>query len=244
MLENIKVVLIQTFHPGNIGAIARAMKNMGLSQLILVNPVAFPNAEADARAGNAIDILEQAIVVNSLAMAIEECTLVIAASARSRSIPLPVLNPERAAEELAAEAKQAQVALVFGRERMGLHNEDLALCHKHVVINANPDYPVLNISQAVQILCYEIFKVSQTVIMPNSEKKPNQYPVNKDLEAFYSFMELTLTETGFINPAHPLQAMKHYRAFIKRARPTKRELTLLRGMVASILKSAQTRLNP
>jgi tRNA (cytidine32/uridine32-2'-O)-methyltransferase len=233
MLENIKIVLVQTFHPGNIGAVARAMKNMGLSQLVLVNPVDFPSQEAVSRAGNATDILAQARVVDTLEEALEDCTLIVATSARSRSTPLPMLTPESTASELLAESTQSQVALVFGRERMGLHNDDLKLCHKHVMIDANPEYPVLNISQAVQILCYEIFKATKNQI---PEKSAVPYPANREIETFFKFMESTLKKTGFINKAHPHQAMNHLRAFMRRARPTKGELKLLTGMVVSLLK--------
>jgi tRNA (cytidine32/uridine32-2'-O)-methyltransferase len=234
MLENIKIVLVQTFHPGNIGAVARAMKNMGLSQLVLVNPVDFPSDEAISRAGNATDLLEQAQVVDSLEKALEDCTLIVATSARSRSMPLPMLSPEGAASELLAESHKASVALVFGRERMGLHNDDLKLCHKHVIIDANPEYPVLNISQAVQILCYEIFKATKNTVAESDEAP---YPANREIEHFFSFIESTLKQTGFINKAHPHQAMNHLRAFMRRARPTKGELKLLTGMVVSLLKS-------
>ncbi len=141
MLGNIKIVLIQTYHPGNIGAVARAMKNMALSNLVLVNPVQFPHPEADSRAGQALDLLKSATVVDSLELAIKDSTLVIATSARQRGTPLPLLDIRSAASELVQESQHDSVAVVFGRERMGLSNADIQKCHKQLVIPANPEYP-------------------------------------------------------------------------------------------------------
>lgn len=233
MLSNIKIVLIQTFHPGNIGAAARAMKNMGLSQLVLVNPVDFPSDEATSRAGQATDLLENVQIVSSLKEAISDCSLVVATSARDRSIPLPALSAAAAGNKLVGEAQKAQVALVFGRERMGLHNTDIQQCHMQVNIDANPEYPVLNISQAIQILCYEIFQASGA---GNIEHDESEYPLHRELELFYEHLEATLNDSGFINPAHPGQAMEHFRALYRKARPTKKELQLLRGSLTSFKK--------
>lgn len=233
MLSNIKIVLIQTFHPGNIGAAARAMKNMGLTQLVLVNPVDFPSDEATSRAGQATDLLENVQIVSSLEEAIADCSLVVATSARDRSIPLPAMSARQAGVKLSSEAKQAQVALVFGRERMGLHNSDIQQCHMQVNIDANPVYPVLNISQAIQILCYEIFQASEDDGIEHDE---NEYPLHKELELFYGHLETTLASSGFINDSHPGQAMEHFRALYRKARPTKKELQLLRGSLASLQK--------
>ena len=144
-LDNIRIVLVNTSHPGNIGAVARAMKNMGLTQLVLVNPVDFPNEEATSRAGSATDLLEHAFIVEKLEDAIADCTLVIATRARNRSVELPALGTREAALKLVQESSQSDVALVFGRERMGLHNTDIQQCHMQVNIDANPD--VLNAYQ-------------------------------------------------------------------------------------------------
>lgn len=233
MLNNIKIVLIQTFHPGNIGAAARAMKNMGLSQLVLVNPVEFPHEEAMSRAGQATDLLDNAQVVSSLEEAIADCSLVVATSARDRSIPLPALTAREAGVKLSSEAQSAPVALVFGRERMGLHNSDIQQCHMQVNIDANPTYPVLNIAQAIQILCYEIYQAGG---VGGVEKNEQDYPLHKELELFYQHLEETLNHSGFINQAHPGQAMEHLRALFRRSRPTKKELQILRGAFASFEK--------
>ena len=233
MQENIKIVLMQTFHPGNIGAAARAMKNMGLSQLVLVNPVDFPSEEAVSRAGQATDVLEQAQVVTSLDEAIADCQLVIATSARDRSIRLPSLTSEQVGTEVVNESKQGKVAIVFGRERMGLHNEDIQKCHKQLNIDASPIYPVLNISQAIQIVCYEIFKAGQQQF----EVKTESYPLNNELERFYQHLEDSLKQSGFIKPSHPGQAMAHLRAMFRRARPNVKELQILRGALSSLDKT-------
>lgn len=231
MLNNIKIILIQTFHPGNIGAAARAMKNMGLSQLVLVNPVDFPHEEATSRAGQATDLLENAIIVESLQEAIADCSLVVATSARDRSIPLPALNAREAGEHLVQESKQANVALVFGRERMGLHNSDIQQCHMQVNIDANPVYPVLNIAQAIQILCYEIYQAS--VNNDQFDNTNDTYPLNKELESFYQHLEETLLNSQFIDGTQPGKAMENFRALYRRARPTSKELKLLRGALSS-----------
>src|SRR5690606_17751475 len=145
-----------TSHPGNIGAAARAMKNMGLRQLTLVEPRDFPSGVAVGRAKAALDILDNAVVVPTLADAVADCTLVIGASARSRRIPWPVLTPTQCAEQLIAECEQSNVALVFGREDTGLSNEELQLCHFHVQIPADEEYSSLNLAAAVMVLCYEL----------------------------------------------------------------------------------------
>jgi len=232
-LQNIKIVLIQTFHPGNIGAAARAMKNMGLTNLVLVNPVDFPSEEATSRAGQATDVLENATVVSSLEEAVKDCQLVIGTSARDRTITLPSLSAQQCGEKLVAEQEHGNVAVVFGRERMGLHNSDLVQCHFQLNIDANPIYPVLNISQAIQIVCYEVFKAGQK----EYDNKLEEYPLNDDLNRFYGHLESSLTQSGFIKPSHPGQAIDHLRALFKRARPTSKELQILRGMLSSFDKS-------
>lgn len=240
MLTNIKIVLIQTFHPGNIGAAARAMKNMGLSQLVLVNPVNFPHEEATSRAGQATDILENACVVSSLQEAIADCSLVIAASARNRSMALPILNTREAGKQLVLESYTTNVALVFGRERMGLLNDDIQQCHLQVNIEANPDYPVLNIAQAIQILCYEIYQASIADALTGAladtltNDSVEEYPLNKELESFYKHFEQTLKNSDFFDDNRPGMAMDNFRAMFRRARPTAKELKLLRGALSSL----------
>lgn len=236
MSLNIRIVLVQTWHPGNIGAAARAMKNMGLDQLVLVNPVDFPSEEAYNRAGKATDLLDNARVVTSLDEAIADCGWVVATSARERSIRLPAFSAEACGREALVQQQQAPVALVFGRERMGLHNDDIQRCQAQVNIDANPDYPVLNLSQAVQLLSYEVFKASQVGQVQAAEEA---YPLHDDLERFYDHLGETLGDIGFLNPAHPGQALDHLRALFRRARPTAKELRLLRGVLSAAQQASR-----
>lgn len=236
MSVNIRIVLVQTWHPGNIGAAARAMKNMGLEQLVLVNPIDFPSGEAYNRAGQATDLLDSARIVTSLDEAIADCGLVVATSARERSIRLPAMSAEACGRTAVSRQHEAPVALVFGRERMGLHNDDIQRCHAQVNIDANPDYPVLNLSQAVQLLSYEVFKAAQEQTTAKAEAP---YPLHADLERFYQHLGDTLGDIGFLNPAHPGQALDHLRALFRRAQPTAKELRLLRGVLSAAQQAAK-----
>ncbi|WP_196158338.1 RNA methyltransferase [Reinekea sp. G2M2-21] len=235
MSSNIRIVLIKTWHAGNIGATARAMKNMGLSELYLVDPVDFPSEEATSRAGQATDILQSAVVVPTLGAAIKDCALVIGTSARDRSIALPALTAEQCAEKAVLEQSKTPVALVFGRERMGLHNDEIQQCHFQVNIDANKEYPVLNLGQAVQILCYEIFKASQSQNTPKSIEEP--YPLHEDLVRFQEHLEQTAYDIEFINRKHPGQTLDHLQALFRRARPTRKELSILRGFLNAAQKN-------
>ena len=236
MLSNIRIVMINTFHPGNIGAAARAMDNMGLSELYLVQPRRFPDEEASSRAAGAIKLLEKATVVDSLEQAIADCPLVIGTSARSRSFPWPMLDAQQCADKVLNEATQAPVAIVFGRERMGLHNDELMQCNFHVAIPTNPDNPVLNVSAAIQIICYEIWKGQlDRSELAATEVEAATYPSQQQMEYFYQHLEQTLVDTGFLNPQHPGNTLTKLRRLFNRARPEELELNMLRG----ILKSAQ-----
>src|SRR4249919_3931266 len=156
MMDSLRIVLVGTQHPGNIGSAARAMKTMGLHRLVLVAPEKYPHAEAFALAAGANDVLEAAEIHPTLESALAGCHLVIATSARRRTVPMPEFTPPEAAKRLIDDAGQGEVALVFGRERTGLENEELQLCHASVCIPANPDYSSLNLAAAVQVLAYEL----------------------------------------------------------------------------------------
>lgn len=163
MLSLIRIVLVQTFHPGNIGAAARAMKTMGLSELVLVNPRAFPDDEATRMAAGAADVVGNARVVGAVDEAVADCVQVIGASARLRSLPLPHFDePDVMAKSALDNARGAPVALVFGRERSGLTADEIRSCTHQVSIPANPDYGILNLAQAVQILAYELHRAWRT----------------------------------------------------------------------------------
>lgn len=235
MLENIKIVLVNTSHTGNIGSAARAMKTMGLSQLVLVDPVELPDGKASAMAAGAGDVLSNAQVVETLQEAIADCGLVVGTSARSRTLSWPMLNPRECAEKMISELSNYQVALVFGRENSGLTNEELQMCHYHVNIPANPDYSSLNLAAAVQTLAYEL---RVAYLATESFPEPEQvYPLSEDLERFYVHLEKTLGETGFIIPQHPGIVMTKLRRLFNRARPESQELNILRGILTSIDKS-------
>ncbi|WP_263078802.1 tRNA (cytosine(32)/uridine(32)-2'-O)-methyltransferase TrmJ [Endozoicomonas sp. Mp262] len=244
MLDNIRVILINTFHPGNIGSTARAMKTMGLSDLCLVKPQRFPAPEAESMAAGAQDVLAGARVVNSLDEAIADCSLVIGTSARSRNMSIPMLEPTGCGEKLVSEAQQSKVALIFGQETMGMTNEELLKCHYHVAIPANPEYPVLNVSAAVQILCYEIFQASQQVsyaMEKDQQPEEQPYPQVQQLERFYEHLETTLDDIGFIIRQHPGLVMPRLRRLFNRARPEAKELQMLRGILSAAQKKSGTR---
>jgi len=237
MLSNVRVVLINTFHPGNIGAAARAMKNMGLSKLYLVEPEDYPSTEADSRAAGAKDLLDSAIVVSTLEEAIGDCQLVIGTSARTkRTFDRPLLDARKGAERVVAESKSGEVAIVFGRETMGLHNHELAQCNYHVYIPANPEYPVLNVSQAIQLLCYEIFMAAENKSYDDIE---SEYPRHKEMALFYEHLEKVLRLTDFIIPQHEGKVLEKLHRYFNRSRPEKTELNMLRGILTSIEETVE-----
>ena len=234
MLENIRIVLVNTSHTGNIGSTARAMKTMGLSNLYLVDPVTPPDGKSSALAAGAGDVLANAKIVSTLAEAVASCSLVVGTSARSRTLPWPMLEPRECGIKMVEEGQTEQVALVFGRENNGLSNEELQLCHFHVCIPANPEYSSLNLAAAVQTLCYEIrMGFLQQDAYPVVEQ---EYPLSADLERFYSHLEQTLTETGFIVQNHPGVVMTKLRRLVNRARPESQELNILRGILSAMDK--------
>lgn len=234
MLSNIRVVLVGTSHPGNIGSTARAMKTMGLSNLYLAEPRVEPDGHSIALAAGASDILKHLVKVDSLAEAIADCSLVIATSARSRTLDWPMLEPREAGVKLATEALKG-VAIVFGRENHGLSNEELQQCTYHVAIPANPEYSSLNLAQAVQIICYET-RVAHLAQKEVAEEELTEYPLAADQERFFAHLETTLLSTGFIIKNHPGQVMMKLRRLFSRARIESQEMNILRGILTSIDK--------
>ena len=236
MLENIRIVLVNTSHTGNIGSAARAMKTMGLSNLYLVDPVSEPDGKSSALAAGAGDVLADATIVSTLSEAVADCGLVVGTSARSRTLSWPMLEPRSCGEKLISEVPNYPVALVFGRENSGLTNEELQQCHFHVCIPANPEYSSLNLAAAVQTLCYEIrMAYLNANAFPPTE---NEYPLSEDLERFYVHLESTLASVNFIKAKHPGIVMTKLRRLFNRARPESQELNILRGILAAIDKSA------
>jgi tRNA (cytidine32/uridine32-2'-O)-methyltransferase len=244
MLENIRIVLVNTSHTGNIGSAARAMKTMGLSQLFLVNPISAPDGKSIALAAGAGDVLANAKTVDSLAQAVADCGLVIGTSARSRTLSWPMLEPRGCGEKMINEVSKYPVALVFGRENNGLSNEELQQCHFHVCIPANPDYSSLNLAAAVQTLCYEVRMAYLNLTRsqyPENHPEDTEYPLAEDLEGFYSHLEQTLIKTNFIIAKHPGMVMAKLRRLYNRARPESQELNILRGILASVDKANKKR---
>nr|WP_299240230.1 RNA methyltransferase [uncultured Halomonas sp.] len=239
MLSNIRIVLVQTFHPGNIGASARAMKTMGLTQLTLVNPRRFPDEEATQLAAGAEDIVADAAITNTLAEAVADCVQVIGASARLRNLPLPHYDePDRMAKDAIAIAQKDPVALVFGRERFGLTNDEIRHCTHQVSIPANPDYGVLNISQAVQVLCYELFQAHRrtpTHTHQSAATKQAALPDQQQLVHFHDHLHRVMKDVGFLTQPHA-RTEEHLHALFARAQPSRKELSILRGLLSAIEK--------
>ncbi|MGL6573382.1 tRNA (cytosine(32)/uridine(32)-2'-O)-methyltransferase TrmJ [Aeromonas hydrophila] len=236
MLDQIRIVLVNTSHTGNMGSAARAMKTMGLSQMVLVDPQAQPDDNAYALAAGASDLLANARIVPTLDEAIADCGLVIGTSARSRTLSWPMLDPREAGEKLVTEGMQRPVALVFGRERTGLTNDELQKCHYHVAIPANPEYSSLNLAMAVQTLCYEVRMHWLQQEQVGETNMAVDYPSAEQLEGFYQHLEQTLLKTGFIADDHPGQVMSKLRRLFSRARPEAVELNILRGILTSVQK--------
>lgn len=244
-LTKIRIVLVNTSHPGNIGAVARAMKNMCLEKLVLVDPIKYPHADATARASGADDLLAKAEVVDTLEQGLAGCGLVIGASARMRRLPWPQLNPRECADKAVTEAAETEVAIIFGREHSGLTNEELARCHYLVHIPSNPEYSSLNIAAAVQVIAYELMTTASTfnseptsdIDVNSLEKKPDDAVLSsaEEMEGFYEHLEQTLKDIDFISPNHQKQKMlRRLRRLYNRARINKVEMNILRGILKSI----------
>lgn len=242
--DTLEVVLVRTTHPGNIGAAARAMKTMGLHRLTLVEPNGFPSAEATSRASGADDVLAAARVCQTLDEALGSATLVMGTSARLRSIPMPQLDPRQAIARAQQELSDGgRVALLFGQERSGLTNEEIGRCHALINIPSNPDYSSLNLGSAVQVICYEWAMCGAGKARPAVPRSEHEDPrATADmLEGFYQHLEQTLLAIDYLDPKQPVALMQRLRRLYSRARPSKTEIDILRGILAKTLKSASTR---
>ena len=255
MFENIRVVMVHTSHPGNIGAAARALKTMGLSRLVLVSPQEYPSQKAIWRAAGAADILEQTLVVETLAEAISDCSLVVGASARQRRIPWPVLGARQGGETIAKQASTEQVAIIFGREDRGLTNEELQQCNYHIEIPASEEYGVLNVASAIQVICYEIRMGLLEACVPqegtqdlSEQNKPDlRMPIDpvrwderlatsNEMEHFFTHLETTLTQLDFHEPDNPRQLLTRLRRLFVRSRLDHLEINILRGVLTAVQK--------
>lgn len=254
LLGDTRIVMVNTTHSGNIGAAARAMKNMGFEQLVLVDPIANIDDEAIQRSSRADDILRNAKIVATLEEAISDCGLVVGTSARSRHIPWPLMSPRECAETARTVAANAPIALVFGRESRGLTNDELQLCHAHVHIPTDEEFSSLNVAQAIQVLCYE-FRVAALDIMATAESTEDSsdsqrqvnwgvdwdYPMatHGEVHGMLDHLQKTLIQIGFLDPKTPKQLMPRLRRLFQRAMPDKLEINILRGILANIDRHTQ-----
>lgn len=232
-LDSIRIVMVNTTDTGNIGAVARAMKNMGLQSLHLVEPKNPPDEKAFRRAGHALDVMDKLVIHNSLEEAVAGCGLVVGTSARERKIPWPLLEARDAAIQAIEEAATHPVAIVFGREDRGLTNEELHKCHLHLTIPTHGDYSSLNVAAAIQVVCYELLiaaregqAVRQDVLQAKADLPA--------MENFYQHLEQVLVHIDYLNPEEPKQTMSRLRRLFNRARPEDLELNMLRGILKSI----------
>lgn len=231
----INIVLIETSHPGNIGSVARAMKTMGLKNLLLINPRKFPSGDANALSGNAIDILEKAKVYKNLKDAIKDSTFVYATSARVRTIQWPTKNAQDAAEEIVKQVSaNKKISIIFGREDRGLTNEELQIANTHIEIPANPKYPVLNIAMSAQIICYEILKAS----IDTTARDWHDYPEvdSENLQMLIDHFIETATDIDVINPDNPKKIISRIKRMFTRLHPDEMETSFLRGFLSGIKK--------
>lgn len=241
--DNLRIVLVGTQHPGNIGAAARAMKTMGLSRLVLVAPEILPNDEAYRRAAGADDLIRAAPVHATLAEAVADCRLVLGCTARSRKVQLEQLEPDAAAARALQRAGEGPVALVFGRERTGLTNEELQLCHASVHIPSDPAFSSLNLAAAVQVLAYELrmtFLAGGEASTGERPAPPDDLPASHaEMEGFFGQLAEVLDAIDFHKGRAPEVAMHKLRRVFLRASPDTREVRLLRGVLADMQRVAR-----
>ena len=234
LLSRIRIVLSHTSHPGNIGAAARAMKTMGIVSLHLVNPKKFPDAEAEAMASGASDVLHQARVCASLAEALQGTVYALAVSARRRELAYASAEARIAVQALVSAAQGGEVAIVFGTEMSGLSNEEILQCRAMAHIPADPDYSSLNLAAAVQVMAYEARVAALGGrLLPPAESKPARH---EDVENFYLHLEQSLRASGFLDPANPRRLIPRLRRLFGRARLEQEEVNILRGILNSFRK--------
>lgn len=230
----LRIVLVATSHPGNIGSTARAMKTMGLSHLYLVTPKSFPDQKAYEMAAGADDVLNHAHVTASLEEALKGCELVFATSARPRGIALPGLTPAGCAELIAHKADGSEIAIVFGREHAGLTNEELLRSNYHVNIPANPEYSSLNLAQAVQIITYEL-RMRLLSPIAEVELRQDRLATADEIEQFYSHLQEVMIAIEFLKPTNPTKRLQQrIRRLFNRARLEHMEISILRGILSQM----------
>ena len=232
-MENVKIVMVGTTHSGNIGAAARAMNNMCISHLVLVAPECRIDQTAYARSSGAHRILEEVLNFDSLEQAVADCELVIATSARRRSLAWPELDPFLLAERIHRLPATSPVAIVFGREHSGLTNEELQLCNLMVRIPTNPNFSSLNVASAIQVLCYEIFRQGQRAD-DKANSNVEELASSSEMEGYFDHLEQVLINSQFIDPVKPGQIMQRLRRLYLRSEVTRNEVNILRGILTAI----------
>ena len=233
MNEFVQIVLVETSHPGNIGSVARAMKNMGLSRLVLINPKKFPHDEATALAGNAGDVLKTAKIFGSIQEAVQNSKIIFATSARERTIEWPVTSVKDAAQEInQLVVKNIEVSILFGREDRGLTNEELQLSNKHLIIPAHPDYPVLNIAMSTQVVCYELYQASNIEPIAPWQDFP-EYTAD-ELQHLIDHFNETVFKLDLIDPKNPKQILTRMERMFRRLYPDQMEGNFLRGFLKAV----------
>ena len=238
-LARIRVVLSYPSHPGNIGAAARAMKTMGLSRLVLVNPKRFPDEEATARSAGAEDVLSSCQICQTLDEALAGTVLALAVSARHRSLGPAPIQAREAAPLMLEQAQIGEVALVFGNETKGLSNEEVQRCQRSVFIPANPDYTSLNLGAAVQLLCYELRLAAfdgRPPVVTRAVPFASPPATHDDIERFYAHLESVMVRTGFHDPQQPKRLMSKLRRLYGRAALERDEINILRGILDAMDK--------
>ena len=233
-LKNIRFVLCETAHPGNIGAAARALKTMGLSQLVLVAPARFPDPQAEWLAVGAADLLRAARVYKSLDEALAGSAFTVACTARPREVAVPMVAAREAAERIVEVARSQPVALVFGNEKYGLTAEEVAKCQLLATIPADPKFSSLNVAAAVQVLAYELRIAALGATVRKSSGKPPEHATYEEVERFYEHLEKSLLAAGFLNPRNPKKLMARLRRLFGRTQLEQEEVNILRGVVKTL----------
>ena len=249
LFQRIRIVLVEPSHPGNIGGTARAMKTMGLQQLVLVNPARFPDPQADWRAAGAMDVLDRAQVVNDVSAAVAGCHYVVGTSTRARAIPWPAMLAKDLGAVLTEQAEDAEIAILFGHEDSGLTNEELQRCHTHLQIPSSKEYGSLNLAMAVQVVCYEIFQhLEKTSIQVAAEGKQEQSQISglgsriwdkepasgQQLDGLMAHLEALMVQSEFIGADNPGQTVTRLRRLFMRQQLDETEVQILRGLLKAI----------
>jgi TrmH family RNA methyltransferase len=235
MSQPIRIVLVDPSHPGNVGAAARAMKNMGLSELVLVRPREFPSEEATVRASQAVDLLERARVTDSIAAAVEGCGFVLGTSARPRSANWTVLDPREAARRAIDESARGPVAVLFGGERNGLSNDDLSVCHALLNVPADPAYESLNLAQAVQIVSWELRMAGGAE--PRRLEAEAPPATAEQVARLHAHLAAVLPQIGFIGERNIANLGFRLQRLLARAVPDEKEVQILRGLLTAVQRS-------